>query len=109
MEAAPDRLVRTMSRDGGIAVRAIVGTRLVADAARRHDTSPTASGALGRTLLGALLLAAGGQSGESVPVPFRGDGPLRRVVALPGHPGRARGYVLHPPAGPPRARRGLHL
>jgi molecular chaperone Hsp33 len=99
---APDRLVRTISRDGGIAVRAIVGTRLVAEAARRHDTSPTATAALGRTLLGALLLAAGGKSGESVQIQFRGDGPLRSVVALADDAGRARGYVLRPHADPAR-------
>lgn len=100
--AAPDRMVRAMSRDGGIAVRAIVGTRLVAEAARRHTTSPTATAALGRTLLGALLLAAGGKSGESVQIQFRGDGPLRGVVALADGAGRARGYVVQPHAHPPR-------
>ena len=102
MNPAPDRLERTISRDGGIAVRAIVGTRLVAEAARRHDTSPTATVALGRTLLGALLLASGGKSGESVQIQFRGDGPLRSVVALADDAGRARGYVLYPRAHPPR-------
>jgi molecular chaperone Hsp33 len=91
-----------MSRDGGIAVRAIVGTRLVAEAARRHETSPTATAALGRTLLGALLLAAGGKSGETVQIQFRGDGPLRGVVALADDAGRARGYVVSPRAHPPR-------
>jgi molecular chaperone Hsp33 len=99
---APDRLVRTISRDGGIAVRAIVGTRLVAEAARRHETSPTATAALGRTLLGALLLAAGGKGGESVQIQFRGNGPLRGVVALADDAGHARGYVIEPHADPPR-------
>jgi molecular chaperone Hsp33 len=99
---APDRLVRTMSRDGGIAVRAIVGSRLVAEAARRHGTSPTATVALGRTLLGALLLASGGKSGESVQIQFRGEGPLRGVVALADDAGHARGYVVQPRAHPPR-------
>jgi molecular chaperone Hsp33 len=99
---APDRLVRTISREGGIAVRAIVGTRLVAEAARRHDTSPTATAALGRTLLGALLLAASGKSGERVQIQFRGDGPLRSVVALADDAGHARGYVQRPHADPPR-------
>ncbi len=99
---APDRLVRTISRDGGIAVRAIVGTRLVAEAARRHGTSPTATAALGRTLLGALLLASGGKGGESVQIQFRGEGPLRGVVALADDAGRARGYVVRPRAHPPR-------
>src|SRR5260221_13288467 len=95
-------MVRTMSRGGGIAVRAIVGSRLVAEAARRHGPSPTATAALGRTLLGALLLAAGGKSGESVQVQFRGDGPLRGVVAIGDDAGRARGYVVRPDAHPPR-------
>lgn len=99
---APDRLVRTMSRDGGIAVRAIVGSRLVAEAARRHGTSPTATAALGRTLLGALLLASNGKGGETVQIQFRGEGPLRGVVALADDRGRARGYVVQPRAHPPR-------
>jgi molecular chaperone Hsp33 len=99
---APDRLVRTMSRGGGIAVRAIVGSRLVAEAARRHGTSPTATAALGRTLLGALLLASGGKGGESVQIQFRGAGPLRGVVALADDTGHARGYVVQPRAHPPR-------
>ena len=98
----PDRLVRAMSRDGGIAVRAIVGTGLVAEAARRHDASPTATAALGRTLLGALLLAAGGKGGETVQIQFRGDGPLRGVVALADDAGHARGYAVRPHAHPPR-------
>ncbi len=106
---APDRLVRTMSRDGGIAVRAIVGTQLVAEAALRHGTSPTATTALGRTLLGALLLASGGKSGETVQIQFRGDGPLRGVVALADDAGRARGYVVRPRAHPPRVNGALDV
>ena len=94
--------MRTISRDGGIAVRAIVGTQLVAEAARRHDTSPTATAALGRTLLGALLLAADGKAGETVQVQFRGNGPLRGVVAIADAAGRTRGYVVAPHADPPR-------
>ena len=106
---APDRLVRTISREGGVAVRAIVGTQLVAEAARRHDTSPTATAALGRTLLGALLLAAGGKAGESVQVQFRGNGPLRGVVALADDAGHARGYVVAPHADPPRVAGALDV
>ena len=95
-------MVQTLSREGGIAVRAIVGTRLVAEAARRHATSPTATAALGRALLGALLLAAGGKGGERVQIQFRGAGPLRGVVASADEAGRVRGYVGDPAAHPPR-------
>jgi molecular chaperone Hsp33 len=99
---APDRLVRTVSREGGIAVRAVVGTALVSEAARRHHTSPTATTALGRALLGALLLASSGKGGESVQLQFRGDGSLRGVVAVANDAGHARGYVGSPRAHPPR-------
>jgi molecular chaperone Hsp33 len=99
---APDRMVQTLSHEGGIAVRAIVGTRLVAEAARRHATSPTATTALGRAMLGALLLAAGGKGDERVQIQFRGAGPLRGVVVSADAAGRVRGYVGDPAAHPPR-------
>lgn len=99
---APDQLVRTISDEGGIAVRVVVGTALVREAARRHHTSPTATTALGRAMLGALLLAAGAKSGESVQLQFRGDGPLRGVVATADDTGSVRGYVGRPRAHPPR-------
>ncbi|MGH0030075.1 MAG: Hsp33 family molecular chaperone HslO [Myxococcota bacterium] len=95
-----DALVRTVSAGGGIAVRAMVGTGLVAEAAARHGTSPVASVALGRALMGAVLLAAGGKHGESVQLQVRGTGPLGTLVAIADAEGRARGYVTHPTAAP---------
>lgn len=98
---APDALVRTVSQAGGIAVRAMVGTKLVAEAARRHHTSPTATAALGRALMGAVLLASSGKHGASVQLQFRGDGPLGTLLALADDEGRTRGSVSHPEAHPP--------
>ena len=74
-------MLGTISRDGGIGLRVMVGTALVAEAARRHGTSPTASAALGRALMGATLLAASAKHEERVQLQFRGDGPLGSVVA----------------------------
>lgn len=100
--AAPpaDLLVRTVSERGGIAVRALVATRLVAEAASRHGTSPAASVALGRALMGAVLLAAGGKR-ETVQIELRGDGPLGQLVAIADAQGRVRGYASNPSARPP--------
>lgn len=94
-------MLGTISRDGGIGLRVMVGTALVAEAARRHGTSPTASAALGRALMGATLLAASAKHEERVQLQFRGDGPLGSVVATADALGRARGYVNHPSAHPP--------
>ena len=96
-----DALVRTLSKRGGVAVRALVATRLVAEAARRHGTSPTASAALGRALMGAVLLRRGRQARDGA------DRGARRRPARLDHrdlaiaQGRARGYATPPEAQPP--------
>jgi len=93
---AVDELVRAMSSNGDISIRAVVATHLVAEAARRHGTSPVASAALGRTLMGALLLAAGTKNGETTQVQVRGRGPLGGVTAIATAEGSVRGYVQNP-------------
>ena len=100
--AAPhDEIVRTVSSAGGVAVRAMVGTALVTDAAARHATSPTASAVLGRALMGAVLLGAGTKDGETIQLQLRGDGPLGSVAAIADSDGRVRGYAANPAAHPP--------
>ena len=91
-----DRLLRAVSTHGDVAVRALVATALVDDAAGRHRAGPLASAGLGRTLMAAILLAAGGKDGETVQVHFRGHGPLGSLVALADCAGRARGSVENP-------------
>ncbi len=93
-------LVRAISGDASIAVRTLVATRLVTEATQRHGTSPTAGAALGRALMGALLLASDGKQGETVQLQFRGAGPLRAITANADAAGHARGYVADP---------GVHL
>jgi molecular chaperone Hsp33 len=93
--------VRTLSGDGSVSVRVLTATNLVREAVRRHATSPTASVALGRALMGALLLATETQDGEQVQVRLRGDGPLGGITVTAESSGRVRGYVQHPHANPP--------
>ena len=62
------------------------GTQLVDEAARRHQASPTAAAALGRALMGGVLLTAFRGEGEGVAVRFRGTGPLGQVVVVAEHP-----------------------
>ena len=90
-----------MSADGGLSVRALVATPLVAEAAARHRTAPTASAALGRALMGAVLLASGAEEDETLQLQFRGDGPVGQVTVISDHLGRVRGYVGDPSAHPP--------
>jgi molecular chaperone Hsp33 len=101
MEALRDELVRTHTADGSASVRVVSATGLVREAARRHATSPTATVALGRALMGTLLLATGGQDGERVQLHLRGDGPLGAILVTAQSDGAVRGYVQHPGANPP--------
>ena len=53
-----DQLVKAIAAGGTLRAYAAVTTDAVAEAMRRHDCYPVAAAALGRTLTGALLLAA---------------------------------------------------
>lgn len=96
-----DELLRTISADRSVSVRVLSATHLVGEAARRHATSPTATVALGRALMGTLLLASEAQDGERVQVRIRGDGPIGTILVTASSEGDVRGYVVHPDAQVP--------
>jgi molecular chaperone Hsp33 len=77
---------------------AAVTTNLVAEACRRHKTSPTSSAALGRVLTGGLLLGAGVKDLEKITVHFDCDGPIGNIIAQSDAQASVRGYVSNPEA-----------
>ena len=89
-----DHLVKATAE--GVRVYAAVTTELVNEGIRRHDCYPVAAAALGRTMTGALLLAANLKNKECLTVKFNGDGPLGTVAADASPEGSVRGYVMHP-------------
>lgn len=89
-----DHLVKATAE--GVRIYAAITTELVREAAQRHDCYPVASAALGRTMTGALLLAANLKNEEAITVKFNGDGPLGAVVADAVPEGYVRGYVVNP-------------
>ena len=91
-----DLLLRALSADGTLGVRAVSAVGLVSEAAARQGASALAGAALGRALLGTLLLGAGGKDGETVELRLRGDGPLRSVLAMADGLGRVRGTIGNP-------------
>lgn len=96
MKRLRDELIRTLSSDGAVSLRVLTSTNLVRDAARRHQTSPTATVALGRALTGGLLLATEAQMGERLQILIRGDGPIGSITVTADSAGEVRGYVQHP-------------
>ena len=89
-----DHLVKATVKD--VRIFAAVTTNLVGEAVKRHDCYPVAAAALGRTMTGALLLAANLKNEEAVTVKIQGDGQLGKVVADAVPEGYTRGYVDNP-------------
>lgn len=96
-----DYLIRAAARDGSVRAFVATTTQLVNEAYRRHNTSATATAALGRTLTAAALFAANLKDGESVTVRIVGDGPLGGIIAEADYAGNVRGYVQVPHADLP--------
>lgn len=91
-----DYLVRMTAKEAGVRALVCVTTELVQEAAQRHETSPVAAVALGRTLTGAVLLGALLKVKQRVALKYEGNGPLQKVLAEADSYGRVRGYVTAP-------------
>ena len=99
-----DHLVKAIAE--GVRIYAAVTTSLVNEAMKRHDCYPVAAAALGRTMTGALLMAANLKEKEAITLKFDGHGPLGKVVADATPEGFVRGYVTHPHVDLPLNDRG---
>ena len=93
-----DKLINGTAAGGTIRVLAAITTDVVAEAIRRHQTSPTASAALGRVLTGTLLMAATLKDFDRLSVKIECNGDIEGVTAEATRGGGVRGYVKNPNA-----------
>ncbi len=93
-----DKLMHATAADGTIRVLSAITTDIAAEAIRRHQTSPTASAALGRVLTGTLLMAATLKDFDRLSVKIDCDGAIGGVIAEATRHGTVRGYVRNPDA-----------
>lgn len=91
-----DYMHLAMASKDGVRGYAAATTGLVETARQRHNTSPTATVALGRALTGAVLMSGLLKVGQRVALKWEGTGPLRRIVVEADAKGRVRGYVAEP-------------
>lgn len=80
--ASGDELTRCISDNGQVSVLVVRGTGVVQEACNRHKTAPTASAALGRALMGTLLIGAFRGEGEVTQVRQRGGGSHTLIFRL---------------------------
>ena len=78
-----DELLHITLMDGMVRGLLLTATRTVAEAAAIHLTSPVATAALGRTLMGTAMMGAMLKADQaSVTVTIDGGGPLGRIVCV---------------------------
>ncbi|EHS59948.1 Hsp33 family molecular chaperone HslO [Paenibacillus sp. Aloe-11] len=96
MEKKQDRLIRGTAMDGRVRAFAVRTTQLVEELRRRHDTYPTATAALGRTLTAGAIMGSMLKGNERLTIQVKGDGPIGQIVVDANAAGEVRGYVAEP-------------
>jgi molecular chaperone Hsp33 len=92
-----DYLVKSVAGNEMFRAYAVDATGGVAEAQQRHDTWSAASAALGRSLVGTLLLASSVLKGdEQMTVKINGNGPVGGIVIDGNAKGTVKGYLQHP-------------
>lgn len=105
-----DILVRAIAAEGSVLACAAIATAVTEEARLRHGTLPTATAALGRTLVAAAMLGSGLKGQQTVMVRVLGDGPLGPVICESTANGALRGYVTNPQTDlPPTPARKLDV
>ena len=86
-----------MTRDGSAVAMITDTTDIMNRAIEYHNTSPTATAALGRTLTAASLMGSRlKDKGDSLTLSFKGDGPAGLIMAVSDYYGNVKGYIENP-------------
>lgn len=86
-----------IDKSGSFRVCACITTDLVQEAAKIHDTTPTAAAGLGRVLTAAGMMGILMKDADNkLTVNFKGDGPAKQILATAYGDGRVKGYIANP-------------
>ncbi|MEG9298859.1 Hsp33 family molecular chaperone HslO [Mangrovibacillus sp. Mu-81] len=91
-----DYLVKALAYDGQVRAYAVNSTEAVGEAQRRHDTWPTASAALGRSISAGVMMGAMLKGENKLTVKVEGGGPIGAILVDSNAKGEVRGYVTNP-------------
>lgn len=92
-----DYIIRGIDKKGTIRLFVASSTNLVEEARIIHNTSPTATAALGRALTAAAMMGIAMKGDrDSLTFKIKGDGPIGNIVTVANNKGQVKGYVDHP-------------
>ncbi|KYG70110.1 Hsp33 family molecular chaperone HslO [Bdellovibrio bacteriovorus] len=104
-----ERVHRFVSKDLTVRIAAVNATEVVKHMQDLQHTYPLATVAVGRSMVGAILMASQLKDGQMVGLLFRGNGALQSVYAEASYDGHVRGYTPNPQYQPPSYDNGLSL
>lgn len=88
-----ERIHRYVSSDFSLRASAVNATAVVQHMQQITQAKVIPAIAVGRTMVGALLMAANLKEGQEVGVLIKGNGPIGYIYAQAGHDGKVRGYT----------------
>lgn len=91
-----DYLVKALGFNGQVRAYAVRTTETVGEAQVRHQTWPTASAALGRSISAAVMMGAMLKGEEKLTIKIEGGGPIGIILVDSNAKGEVRGYVTNP-------------
>ena len=102
-----DVIIRAVSNDNYVKISAISAKNIVEHARQIHDTAPTSTAALGRSLAAVSMLGERLKGdNDSVTLRINGGGEIGSIVCVSDSVGNVRGYAQNPDADPPRKPNG---
>ncbi len=94
-----DYMIRGIDKDKTFRIFAVKSTEVVDEARRNHQTSPTASAALGRTLTVGLMMGYMMKNDkDKLTIKINGGGPVGTILITADNKGNVKGYVDNPTA-----------
>jgi len=88
-----DKIIKSISKNGHFRAFVLDSTETVREAQRRHQTWPTSTVALGRTLIAAQILGANEKGDAKITLKILGDGAMGAIIAVADSRGHVKGYV----------------
>ncbi len=92
-----DYMIRAIDKKKTFRLFMVKSTETVEEARKRHNTTPTASAALGRTLTAGLMMGYMMKNEkDKLTININGGGPIGTIMAIVNNKGEIKGYVENP-------------
>ena len=92
-----NNIKKYLAYDGKVSVKCIDSKKMVEDARKIHDLSPTCTAALGRLLTMSSLMGVDLKNeNDAITIQIKGNGPIGMLTAVAKANGDVKGYVQNP-------------